>query len=336
MARRFEDVPECVAEQGIGRDMAIALVGPTAAGKTAVAIAVAQRLGAEIISADSMQVYRGMDIGTAKPTAEEQETARFHLVDVVDPDAEWTLADVQAAGSDANADIQRRGHLPLIVGGTGLYVRALTTQLDIPAAAPDEAFRERWRAFAMENGNAALHAELAGVDPGAAARIHVNDVKRIVRALEVYEATGTSMSELHARNQSAHRNEDSLIVGLNYEDRRSLYARINQRVDQMIADGLVDEVRRLLALGYTRELKSMQSLGYKQMASYLAGECDLADAVDDTKRATRHFARRQLIWFRADQRVKWVRLDDRPTADVVDEVSHLALNYCKTHQSMSV
>lgn len=299
------------------------MVGPTAAGKTAVGVLLARRFDAEIISADSVQVYRHMDIGAAKPTEEEKRVARFHLVDIVDPDQEWTLADVQAAGAKASEEIFGRDHLPLIVGGTGLYIRALTTQLDIPTAPPSEEFRERWRAIAEEKGNEYVHAELAKVDPEAAARIHVNDIKRAIRALEVYETTGTTMSALHAKNRAEAKAEPTLIIGLNYADRRTLYDRIDRRVDIMMEQGLEDEVRALLASGYSPDLKSMQSLGYRHMCEYVAGRMSRGEAVDLLKRDTRHFARRQLIWFRGDSRVHWVLMDDKTNEQVADECALL-------------
>jgi tRNA dimethylallyltransferase len=310
------------AAQSDGK-MRIALVGPTAVGKTAVGIMLAERLGAEIISADSVQVYRRLDIGAAKPTAEERRQTRFHLMDVVDPDGEWTLADVQKAGDAAHDDIITRGRVPLIVGGTGLYARALTTRLDIPTVPPDEPFRERWRGFARERGNLALQAELARVDPVAAGRIHGNDVKRMIRALEVFAALGMPMSDLHAENQASAGTVPALVIALNYTDRRSLYARIEGRVDGMMAAGFEDEVRGLLAAGYSTELRSLQSLGYRHLCAYLTGACDLATAVGDLKRDTRHFARRQLIWFRGDPRVHWLFMDGKSLASVVDEATRI-------------
>jgi len=298
----------------------VAIVGPTAAGKTAVGVVLAQRLNAEIISADSMQVYRGMDIGTAKPTLAERAEAAFHAVDVADPDQEWTLADFQALGERVCAEIAGRGRLPLIVGGTGLYVRALTTRLDIPHVPPDEDARARWRALAEERGNAALQAELARVDPAAAARIHGNDVKRLIRALEVYAATGIPLSEWHARNQKRGMEQDAVLFGLHFTDREALYARIDARVDRMLAEGFLDEVRGLLAAGYGRGLKPMQSLGYRHLAAYLAGEWDWDTAVAELKRDTRHFAKRQLIWFRADPRIRWLNAGGKTPAQLADDI----------------
>ncbi len=301
--------------------MRLALVGPTAAGKTAVGIALAQKLNAEVISADSMQVYRRMDIGTAKPTRLEQTQAVFHLIDVAEPDQEWTLADFQRYAEEACQTIADRDRLPLIVGGTGLYVRALTTRLDIPTAPPDEEFRARWRELAAQHGNDFVHNALQEVDPAAAARIHVNDTKRLIRALEVYETLGRTLSDLHAENQAQQTQENVFLFGLNFENRDALYARIDSRVDQMLEQGFLEEVRRLLAAGYGRDLKPMQSLGYRHLSAYLAGEADWETTVATLKQDTRKFARRQLIWFRADSRIHWIFMDHQTSDAAAEEIA---------------
>lgn len=298
----------------------IALVGPTASGKTAVGIQLAAWLGAEIVSADSMQVYRHMDIGTAKPTPEEQRQATFHAINVADPDQEWTLADYQRLGEDACGTIAARGRIPLLIGGTGLYVRALTTVLDIPVAPPDEAVRARWREFALTNGHAALLAEVARVDPETAARLHVNDIGRQIRALEVYESMGRTLTELHAENRARQPKEQPRLFGLDFADRALLYRRIDDRVDGMLAAGLLDEVRGLLARGCSAALKPMQSLGYRHMTAYLSGEVSLDAAVAAMKQDTRRFARRQLIWFRGDARIHWVLADGKSAEQLTDEI----------------
>ena len=299
----------------------IALVGPTAVGKTAVGIALAARLGGEIVSADSMQVYRHMDIGTAKPTLEEQRQAVFHAIDVANPDEEWTLADYQRLGDASCGAIAGQGKVPLIAGGTGLYVRALTTILDIPVAPPDEGFRAQWREFALVNGNPALLAEVARIDPDTAARLHVNDIGRQIRALEVHAATGRTLTELHTENRAKQPAETPLLFGLHYADRELLYARIEKRVDQMLADGLVDEVRGLLERGYSATLKPLLSLGYRHMTAHLNGEWDLETATAMMKQDTRRFAKRQLIWFRADPRVHWLTADGKSAEQLADEIS---------------
>lgn len=314
-----------VSRQGESKPPRLALVGPTASGKTAVGVALAKLLETEIVSADSMQVYRRMDIGTAKPTPEERAQARFHAVDVAEPDEEWTLADYQRLGETACDTLEAAGCPPLIVGGTGLYVRALTTNLDIPQTPPDEAFRERWRALAETHGSTFVRDALARVDAEAAQRIHVNDLGRQIRALEVYNATGVPLSEWHARNRTLTDQRPVWLFGLNFADRRTLYARIEARVDQMIADGFLDEVRKLLAAGYARTLKPMQSLGYRQLAAFLDGELAWEDAKEQIKRETRHYARRQLIWFRADARIHWLEAADKTPLQLAEEIrAHLS------------
>ena len=298
----------------------IALVGPTAAGKTAVGIHLAAHLGAEIVSADSMQVYRHMDIGTAKPTAEERRQAAFHAIDAADPDEDWTLTDHQSLGDEACRAIMGREKVPLIVGGTGLYVRALTTVLEVPTAPPDEALRAQLREFAETNGNAALLARVAAIDPETAMRLHVNDIGRQIRALEVHAVGGRTLTELHAENRARQPQEQPLLFGLNFADRALLYRRIDDRVDQMLAEGLLDEVRGLLARGYYAALKSMQSLGYRHMTAFLASEMSLDLTVALIKQDTRRFARRQLIWFRGDPRVQWISADGKPAEQIADEI----------------
>jgi tRNA dimethylallyltransferase len=298
----------------------IALVGPTASGKTAVGVLLAERLGAEIVSADSMQVYRRMDIGTAKPTAAEQSRAVFHAINVVNPDEEWTLADYQQLGEAACRTIAGRGQTPLIVGGTGLYVRSLTTQLDIPAAPPDEEFRQKWREFAEAHGNEALLKEVAGIDPETAARLHVNDIGRQIRALEVYAATGRILTELHAENRAKQTSESPRLFGLRFADRELLYQRINSRVEAMLTAGLLDEVQRLLDNGYSPNLKPMQSLGYRHMTAFLRGDCGLDTAVETMKQDTRRFAKRQMIWFRGDPRVHWLEADGLTPEQLADTI----------------
>lgn len=308
----------------------IALVGPTASGKTAVGVELAQRLEAEIVSADSMQVYRRMDIGTAKPTADEQSAAVFHAVNVADPDDEWTLADFQKLGDAACSGMASRGKVPLLVGGTGLYIRALTTRLDIPAAPPDDALREKWREFAASHGNPALLAEVAKVDPDTAARLHVNDIGRQIRALEVYAATGRTLTALHAENKAKQSAEQPQVFGLRFQGRELLYERIETRVDQMLADGLLAEVESLLNAGYAATLKPMQALGYRHMAAFLAGETDWNTAVETLKQDTRRFAKRQMIWFRADPRVQWLDADGRTAEQLADKIYDLTQKAAQT------
>ncbi len=313
----------------------VALVGPTASGKTAVGVLLAQRLGAEIVSADSMQVYRRMDIGTAKPTAAEQSQATFHAINVANPDDEWTLADFQQLGDRACYETAPRGRIPLLVGGTGLYMRALTTRLDIPAVPPDDALREKWREFAETHGNARLLAEVAQIDPDAAARLHVNDIGRQVRALEVYAATGRTLTALHAENQAIQSKanqsgEYPQMFGLRFSDRNLLYQRIETRVDQMLSDGLLAEVQSLLDAGYSANLKPMQSLGYRHMTAFLAGETNWDTAIETLKQDTRRFAKRQMIWFRADPRVQWLDADGQTAEQLAEAIFSLTQKAAQT------
>jgi len=287
------------------RGRIIAIVGPTASGKTEVAILVAEALGGEVVSADSMQVYRGMDIGTGKPTAEQRARVRHHLIDIIDPQEPFSVADYQQRAERAIEDIWSRGRQPLLVGGSGLYVRAVIDGLSFPMAPPDPELRRRLTNEARARGAAALHARLASIDPCAASRIHPNDEKRIVRALEVYEQTGVPISRLQAVDRERRPRYNTRQFGLTWP-RCALYQRIEERVDRMIEAGLVEEVRALLDRGLGEDLVPMRGLGYAQIIPYLRGQCTLAEAVRVLKRDTRRFAKRQLTWFGADRRIEWL------------------------------
>ena len=276
-------------------------------GKTAAAIELARRLGGEIVNADSMQVYRHMDIGTAKPTAAEQARVRHHLIDVADPDESFDAARFARLGRAAIDDIAARGRVPIVAGGTGLYIKALLYGLAREAPA-DPALRRHLMQEVAARGPEALHRRLAAVDPATAARVHPHDALRIVRALEVYTLTGRPLSEHHRRHRFADAPYEPFKIGLDM-DRGDLYRRIDQRVDTMMAEGFEAEVQGLLARGYSADLKSMQSLGYRHMAAYLDGRIDLEAAVTTLKRDTRRFAKRQFTWFRADTEMRWVAPD---------------------------
>jgi tRNA dimethylallyltransferase len=277
----------------------IVIVGPTAAGKTALAIELAQRFEGEIVSADSRQIYRGMDIGTAKPTQEEQSLARHHLIDIVAPDESYTLAQFQTDAYAAIDDILARGKLPLLVGGTGLYVRAVVEGLRIPHVAPNEELRAQLAA----QDRSALYDRLRDLDPDAAARIDPRNVRRTIRALEVCLTTGKRFSELGHASPPPYR---ITRIGLTM-NRPELYARIDARVDRMMEQGLVVEVKALVRQGYSWNLPSMSGLGYREMGAYLRGEVSLDEAVMNIKRNTRDFVRRQYAWFRLkDERIRWL------------------------------
>ena len=285
----------------------LVIVGPTAVGKTAFCVLLGQRLKAEIVSADSMQVYRGMDIGTAKPTEPERGGVPHHCLDLVDPKEAFNVADYRRHALAAIEDIHRRGRLPILSGGTGLYVRAVVDDFLFPDRGADWELRRRLEEEAQRLGRAALHARLAQVDPETAARLHPNDLRRVVRALEVYERTGRPLSA-HLREARARESRfDLLIFGLT-RPREELYERINRRVEEQIRQGLVAEVEALMRQGLDEGDVAMQGLGYKEIIAYLKGRCSLERAVAVLQRDTRHYARRQLIWFKADPRIRWLDL----------------------------
>lgn len=296
----------------------LAIVGPTATGKTEVAVRVARSLGAEIISADSMLVYRGMDIGTAKPTREEMAGIPHHMIDVAGPGEKYNVALYSQSAKNILQSLRDRGKLPLLVGGTGLYVRAVIDGYNFTEAGSDPEFRDRLIRECSGLGSAALHDRLKKVDPQAASRLHVNDVKRVIRALEVYYLTGKTLSDTAGMESKPSFN--LIIYGLTME-RKKLYSRIEDRVDKMIAGELVDEVRGLLAGGCSSELTSMQGLGYKEIILHLKGELTLDEAVDLLKRNTRRFAKRQLTWFRRDGRIKWIDVGEKGAEEVSSEIT---------------
>jgi tRNA dimethylallyltransferase len=276
----------------------VAILGPTASGKSALGLALAERAGGEIVACDSQQVYVGMDVGTAKPTAEERRRVPHHALDLVRPDEPFHAARWAAVARAAIADITARGRLPIVVGGTGLYYRALVTGL-FDAPPPDEAIRARHRAEAAAEGVEALHARLAAVDPEAAAAIRLRDLVRISRALEIHEQTGVPITTL--RRRAAPPADLAPTVLVMDPPLAALRARIGARVDQMMAAGFLDEVRALRAAGYGPALKPLQALGYRQLGAVVDGTASLADAVAETVQATCAYARRQRTWFRKQE-----------------------------------
>lgn len=283
----------------------LAVVGPTATGKTETALLVAEALGGEIVNADSMSLYRGMDVGTAKPTADERKRIPHHLIDILDPDEPFTVAEYKARAEVAIDDIIARGHVPILVGGSGLYVRALVSGVSFAQAPPDRELRAQLAEEAEREGTEALHTRLAEVDREAAARITPRDLKRIIRALEVYVTTGEAISRLQALDRGKAPRYNTCQFGLTLP-REELYRRIEARIDQQLASGLVAEVEGLLDRGCQEGLVPMKGLGYAQAARYLRGACGLEEAVVELKRETRRFAKRQSTWFRADKRIQWI------------------------------
>ena len=291
----------------------LCLLGPTATGKTAVAIELVERLNGEIVSVDSRQIYRQMDIGTAKPTLREQQTARHHLIDCVDITHPFTVADYQTLADDAIADIQSRGKQVILVGGAGLYFRAIVDGLfEGPGA--DTALRKRFEQEVEQHGVNMLHNRLRTCDPISADRIHPNNVVRVIRALEIYELTGIPLSEHQQQWEPENQRYPFIAFGLTMP-REILYRRIEHRVDRMLSNGLLAEVEALLAAGYSPDTFALQSFGYKELIAYLNGHCTYVEAVEQLKRNTRRFAKRQLTWFRKDKRISWI--DRESTSDVV-------------------
>lgn len=286
----------------------IILTGPTAVGKTKASIGLAKAIGGEIISADSMQVYRHMDIGSAKITKEEMADVPHYLIDVLEPEEEFHVVRFQQMAKAAMADIYSRGKIPIIVGGTGFYIQALLYDIDFTENEGDSVYREKLEALAKEKGAAYLHGQLAMVDPKAAEEIHANNIKRVIRALEFYHQTGQKISEHNERERQKESPYQFCYFVLN-DRRECLYERIDQRVDQMIRNGLIQEVQTLKERGCTKQMVSMQGLGYKEIFSYLEGDCSLEEAVYIIKRDTRHFAKRQLTWFKRERDVIWVQKD---------------------------
>jgi len=280
------------------------IAGPTAGGKSAVGLELAGLFKAEIINADSMQVYRYLDIGTAKPTQEERKLVPHHLIDILYPDEEFSAALYREEAQRSIADVQARGRRAMVVGGTGLYIKALTSGL-IKGGEVDPAIRMRLQAEVQAGERERLYGRLQEVDPPTAAQLHPHDTYRIIRALEVYERTGSPISALRNQHLFKEGPYQTLKIGLQKE-RAELYMRIDKRVDAMIKQGLTEEVARILEMGYAPFLKAMQSLGYKQIIAYLQGEYDLPEAVRLIKRDTRRYARRQITWFKGDPEIHWI------------------------------
>lgn len=283
----------------------IILTGPTAVGKTAASIGLAKAVGGEIISADSMQVYRQMDIGSAKITKDEMQGIPHYLVDVLDPEEAFNVVRFQELAKEAMEEIFRNGHIPIVVGGTGFYIQALLYDIDFTENDSDLSFREELEKKAGEEGAESLHALLEKADPQAAAQIHPHNVKRVIRALEFNRKTGQKISE-HNEKERQKESPYNFAYFVLTDDRKALYERIDRRVDKMMEQGLLEEVRRLKDRGLPRDSVSMQGLGYKELFAYLEGEYPLEEAVRIIKRDTRHFAKRQLTWFRRERDVVWI------------------------------
>lgn len=297
----------------------VVILGPTAVGKTELSLQLAERLGGEIISADSRLFYRGMDIGTAKPTPEERRRVPHHMIDIADPDRTWSLAQFQQETLKIIPQILQRGNLPMLVGGSGQYIRAILEGWQIPESRPDPQLRQALDAWAGEIGGEGLHARLAVLDPGAAAKIDPRNVRRTVRALEVIFHTGRRFSDQRRRGPSPYRN---LQIGL-MRPRAALYERIDNRIDAMITAGLVEEVRGLLARGYPPDLPTLSAIGYREIIAHLNGEISLEEAVIQIRRATRTFVRRQANWFKMDDpHIHWFQVEQGVRQQIENRISN--------------
>lgn len=303
----------------------IAVAGPTASGKTALSIALAKKIGGEIISCDSMQIYRGMDIGTAKPTKEEMDGVPHHLIDIVDPCEFFSAADYALLAKKKIEEIYSRGNVPIFCGGTGLYLESVVRPRAYGASEPEPGYRaELFELAAREGGTHILHEKLREVDPESADAIHENNVKRVIRALEIYRSAGVPKSRLDRASKEIESEYDVRAICLRFSDRNTLYERINKRVDKMIADGLLCEVRRLYESGMLkRSYTAAQAIGYKEFISYLDGNMSLDEAAEALKCATRRYAKRQMTWFGARDYIKYIDMDGKDAEAVLAEACEM-------------
>ena len=310
----------------------LAVAGPTASGKSALAVTLAQMYGGEIISCDSMQIYRRMDIGTAKPTAQECASVPHRMIDIVEPECDFSCADYVKMAADEVCGVLGSGRIPVFCGGTGLYLDAFLRGSDFGETRVDNALREELREFALREGNEALHRELWKIDPESAAEIHPNNVKRVIRAIEIYRTGGKTKSELDRLSKTYESQYDALVIALKYNDRGLLYDRIDKRVDQMIEMGLVEETRALLQEGiFDKNSTASQAIGYKEMLGYIRGEATLVEATELLKGATRRYAKRQMTWFSSKDYVKWIDADCNGQMRDYGEIVNDACSLMKEH-----
>ncbi|MBQ3553624.1 MAG: tRNA (adenosine(37)-N6)-dimethylallyltransferase MiaA [Clostridia bacterium] len=287
----------------------VVVAGPTGTGKTRLSVALAKQFGGEVISADSMQIYKGLDIGSAKVTPEETEGIPHHLIDILEPDETFSVAQYVQKANEAAEDILERGKLPILCGGTGLYISSFVDNVKFTESQTDFSLRERLMSEAEEKGTEVLWQRLAELDPKAAEAVHPNNVKRVVRALELYESTGLTLSEQNARSKLIESPYEPVMLALTGE-RELLYERINLRVDRMVAAGLFEEVKALSDSGMTRSMQSMQGIGYKEVLSCFEGECELSECIELIKKNSRNYAKRQLTWFKRDERYQWFDISE--------------------------
>ncbi|MDD6236964.1 MAG: tRNA (adenosine(37)-N6)-dimethylallyltransferase MiaA [Clostridiales bacterium] len=303
----------------------VVVVGPTASGKTALAVSLAKRFHGEVISADSMQIYKQMNIATAKPTVEEMDGIPHHLIDCLDLSQKFSVADYTALAHQKAKEINARGHLPILAGGTGLYIDSVVNNISFSEIRTDEELRKELTRLAEEKGADYLLEELNRFDPESAKRLHPNNLSRIIRAIEVYRLTGVTMTEHQRRSRLTPSGYDAVMIGLDFQDRQKLYDRINLRVDRMFADGLLEEAREILSnknLGTAR-----QAIGYKELQHYFDGQESLEEAIQKIKQETRRYAKRQLTWFRRNPNIHWIYVDCCRDFKDVSEQAALLLNF---------
>ncbi|MBQ5777607.1 MAG: tRNA (adenosine(37)-N6)-dimethylallyltransferase MiaA [Oscillospiraceae bacterium] len=288
----------------------ICIVGPTASGKTALSIKLAKALSGEVVSGDSMQIYKGMDIGTAKPTPEEMGNIPHHMFSIVSPQDNYSVARYCDEASSVVDDIIARGKTPIVVGGTGLYIDSLVNGYEFASFEESGKYREELFELYEKNGAHFIHEMLRKVDPQRAAEVHENNVKRVIRALEIYNATGKTATEHDEETKRKPKRYDARYVGVNFRDREKLYERINLRVDMMIEQGLVSEVEKLLSEGVPETATSLQAIGYKELCAHIRGEKSLKEAIDEIKLASRRYAKRQITWFGRNKETKWIYAEE--------------------------
>lgn len=309
-------------KSGAKRMKLLVIVGPTASGKSALAVALAKHFGGEIISADSMQIYKNLDIGTAKPTEEEKQGIPHHLIDFLPLNTSFSCADYTALAHKTITEVSERGKLPILCGGTGLYIDSVIYDNDFSTVPADNEYRTELEKYTNEK----LHESLFEVDPVSASKIHKNNRKRVIRALEIYKVSGKPKSFWDENSRTNESRYDYLIIGLNSSDRDYLYDRINRRVDVMIENGLVDEVNNN---PIDDEKTAGQAIGYKEIKEYLCGNCSLPDAINNLKQATRNYAKRQLTWFNRNKDIRWIDILNKDFAEVTDEAINLTKDFLK-------
>ena len=304
----------------------VVVCGPTASGKTALAVDLAKRFGGEIVSADSMQIYRKLNIASAKPTEEEKQGIPHHLMDFLPPEQSFSVAEYVRLAREAISDIAARGKLPIVAGGTGLYVNSLIDNVKFDKTETDPSFRLEMQRFADENGNEALWRQLAAIDPEAAAQLHPNNRGRIIRALEIYRTGGRTITEAKALSRLEETPYEPCMIALDYEDRQQLYDRINRRVDIMLEQGLLEEAREFFS--HSDYSTAAQAIGYKELKGYFDGKKSLEECIESLKQQTRRYAKRQLTWFRRDGRIHWITVkSDTKYAEILEIAENLVKTY---------